>query len=118
MKASWKRRRREGILLGTGTKQTEDHILAKAWIVGATEDGDGIRKQEGRADALHGAAEDEEGRATVDGNASEGRPHSEPSVAANEEELVAEHIAQAASDEDERANGERVPAENQLSCAG
>ena len=94
---------------GTGTKQTEDHILAKAWIVGATEDGDGIRKQEGRADALHGAAEDEEGWAAVDGNTSDGRPHSEPSVAANEEELVAEHIAQAAGDEDESANGERVP---------
>ena len=82
--------------------------MPKAWIVGASEGGDGIRKQEGGADALHGAAEDEKGRATVDGNASDGRPHSEPNVAANEEELVAEHIAQAAGDEDESANGERV----------
>lgn len=79
--------------------------MAKAWIVDASEDGDGIRKQEGRTDALHGAAEDEEGPATVDGKASDGRPHSEPSVAANEEELVAEHIAQAAGDEDASANG-------------
>ncbi|KAL4813475.1 hypothetical protein BDW67DRAFT_187582, partial [Aspergillus spinulosporus] len=64
-----------------------------------------------RADSLHGTAKDEAG-AAIHSNTGETRPQGEPDIAAYEEQLVPKDIAEAACNEDEGADGERVSRES------
>lgn len=92
----------------SGPEQAEDHVLTKARVVAATDDSDGVGEQESRADSLQGTANDEEAGAAIHSNTGETRPQGKPDIAGYEELLVPKDIAEAACDEDEGADGERV----------
>ena len=87
----------------------EDNVLLDTNGVCTAEESKTIRHEQSRTNPLHGSAKVEESLLVrVGRETAESSPHAQPAVAKNEDTLVAENVANAARDQNECTDSERV----------